>query len=55
MISLICAWTNSANNGYADDLRRHRVHYDVVVMNDNSWGCILNEPTGALESKVMNG
>ena len=33
MFSLICAWTNNwANNGYADDLRRHRTHYDVTVM-----------------------
>ena len=31
--SLICAWTNSwANNGDAGDLRRHRAHYDVIVM-----------------------
>ena len=35
MFSLICAWTNSwANNGDADDLRLHRAHYDVTVMND---------------------
>ena len=33
MFSLICAWTNSwANNGDADDLRRHHDHYDVIVM-----------------------
>ena len=31
--SLICAWTNSeANNGEADDLRRHCGHYEVIVM-----------------------
>ena len=31
--SLICAWTNSsANNGDAGDLKRHRSHYDVIVM-----------------------
>ena len=29
MLSLICAW---ANNGDAEDLRRRRVHYDVIVM-----------------------
>ena len=34
MFSLICAWTNDwANNRDAGDLRRHRAHYDVTVMN----------------------
>ena len=33
MFSLICAWTNSwADIGDADDLKHHRVHYDVTVM-----------------------
>ena len=33
MFSLICARTNSwANNGDADDWRRHRAHYEVIVM-----------------------
>ena len=33
VFSLICAWTKSwANNGDAGDLRRHRAHYDVIVM-----------------------
>ena len=33
MFSLICTWTNSwANNRLAGDLRRHRDHYDVTVM-----------------------
>ena len=33
MFSLICAWINSwVNNRDADDLRRHRAHYDVFVM-----------------------
>ena len=33
MFSLIHAWTNSwANNGDTGDLRRHRAHYDVSVM-----------------------
>ena len=28
-----CTWTNSwANNGDTSDLRRHRTHYDVIVM-----------------------
>ena len=34
MFSLICSWTNSwTNNEDAGDLRRHRAHYDVTVMN----------------------
>ena len=33
MIYLICDWTNDwVNNRYAGDLRRHRTHYDVIVM-----------------------
>ena len=33
MFSLICAWINGrVNNGDAGDLRRHRAHYDVTVM-----------------------
>ena len=37
MFSLICARIKDwVNNGEAGDLRRHRVHYDVIVM--TSWG-----------------
>ena len=37
MFSLICAWTKAwVNNRDAGDLRRHRVHYDVTVMNTNT-------------------
>ena len=33
MFSLTCAWTKRwANNWDAGDLRRHRAHYDVIVM-----------------------
>ena len=33
MFSLICAWLNDwVNNLEAGDLRHHRVHYDVIVM-----------------------
>ena len=33
MFSLICVWTNGwANNRDAGDLRRHRAHYDVTVV-----------------------
>ena len=39
MFSLICACTNGwANGGDAGDLRRHRAHYDVTVMNRNNAG-----------------
>ena len=32
-VSLICAWINGwVNNCEAGDLRRHRAHYDVIVM-----------------------
>ena len=34
MYSLICVWINGwVNNREAGDLRRHRTHYDVIVMN----------------------
>ena len=33
MFSLICAWINSwVNNGEAGDLRCHRAHYEIIVM-----------------------
>ena len=33
MFSLISAWTNSwTNNRYAGGFRRHRAHYDIIVM-----------------------
>ena len=33
MFSLICAWINGwVNNCEAGDLRRHRAHYDIIVM-----------------------
>ena len=37
MFSLICAWINDlVNNREAGDLRRHRGHYDVIVMNEEN-------------------
>ena len=37
MFSLICTWINAwVNNREAGDLRRHRAHYDVIVM-DSHW------------------
>ena len=36
MFSLISVWINGwVNNRKADDLRRYRAHYDVIVMNDS--------------------
>ena len=33
VFSMICAWINGwVNNREAGDLRRHRAHYDVIVM-----------------------
>ena len=35
MFALICAWINDwVNNREAGDLRRHRCHYDVIVMSN---------------------
>ena len=44
MFSLICAWINDwVNNRETGDLRRHRVHYDVIVMGQWSHnGCLPN-------------
>ena len=37
MFSLICAWLNGwVNNREAGDLRRHRTHYDVMVLRTNN-------------------
>ena len=39
MFSLICAWINRwVNNRGADDLRRHRAHYNVTVMSNELQG-----------------
>ena len=42
VFSLICAWINgSVNTREAGDLRRHRAHYDVIVMDKtNYWASI---------------
>ena len=37
MFPLICAWMNRwVNNDEADDFRRYRAHYDVIVMKINN-------------------
>ena len=43
IFSLICVWINGwVNNREAGDLRRHRAHYDVVVMltSNRHLGCL---------------
>ena len=48
---LICAWINDwVNNGVAGDLRRHRAHYDITVMN-SSLQASLKEITICLYSE----
>ena len=51
MFSLICALINGwVNNGEAGDLRRHRTHYDVIVMGtSNLKGALTKE---AVETKA---
>ena len=45
MFSLICVWINGwVNNREADDLRRYRVHGDVVVMTINTRSTNLQPP-----------
>ena len=44
MFSLICVWINCwVNNREAGDLRRHRAHYDVIVMKSVYVQCILKD------------
>ena len=45
MFSLICFWINDwVNNREAGDLRRYRLHYDVIVMSSQKWlkGCLCH-------------
>ena len=45
MFSLIWAWINGwVNNREAGDLRRHRAHYDVIVMTFNKWYAVYVDP-----------
>ena len=48
MFSLICARINGwVNNREAGDLRRHRVHYDVIVMHYQGlplWAILVSRP-----------
>ena len=43
MFPLICAWmTGWVNNREAGDLRHHRAHYDVTVMDCRAYTCTAN-------------
>ena len=54
MFSLICVWINGwVNNREADDLRRHRAHYDVTVMND--WYFFYEEELAKPASNLGHG
>ena len=49
MFSLICVWINGwVNNRKAGDLRRHRAHYDVIVMTKISLQWTPKSRTGAV-------
>ena len=61
MFSLIYAWIHDwVNNREAGDLRRHRGHYDVIVMNDDvtTWkpfgatGALWSESSGHLWTTI---
>ena len=57
IFSLICAWMNGwVNNCEAGDLRRHRAHYDVIVMTrqyDRPTFCWWHFQLDFLERKVL--
>ena len=45
MLSLICDWINGwVNNREVGDLRRHRAHYDVIVMHCCFWPLEVRSP-----------
>ena len=49
MFSFICSWINGwVNNRDAGDLRRHRAHYDVIVMNQTAPDHIVSLWSGGL-------
>ena len=55
MFSLICAWINCwVNNREAVDLRRHRAHYDVIVMKYTSNHVHTKPHSSTLYSKMTS-
>ena len=57
IFSLICAWINGwVNNREAGDLRHHRAHYDVIIMNFPALiGCVQRVWTVRLCQSVSDG
>ena len=54
--SLIWAWTNDwANNRNAGDLRRHRAHYDVIIMSVAHRRVQFNKHVSTLSHWVPSG
>ena len=54
MFSLTCVWINiSVNNREAGDMRRHRVHYDVIAMLEK-WGPRLWEIEAVADHTHLN-
>ena len=56
VFSLICAWIKGwVNNGETGDLRRHRSHYDVIVMSSKLFAAVLwNSSMGKHKNVVLN-
>ena len=55
LFSLICAWINGwVNNGDAGDLRRHRAHYDVIVMKSAKRNWISKTKPGINSSRSLH-
>ena len=59
-VILICAWINGwVNNREAGDLRRHRAHYDTIVMskvipdNENTRNWCRHDYSADLQTKVI--
>ena len=55
MFSLICSWIKGwVNNVEAGDLRRHRAHYDVTVMNYHIWYVLVAVSCECFRYQVKN-
>ena len=56
MFSFICAWINTwVNNRKAGDYRRHRAHYDVIVMWWPMLELLSSHPCQVNETDLMMG
>ena len=46
----ICAWLNGwVNNGQAGDFRRHRAHYDFIVMGNRNYSPWVKKEADAIK------